>query len=51
MKISEVIKKLNDALEMYGDIPVIISLSIKFADIDIKAIKANDKCVMLCDFL
>ena len=50
MKISEVIKELNDALKKHGDIPVIIRLSIKFADIDVKAIEANDKCIMLCDF-
>lgn len=50
MKISEVIEKLNDALKIYGDIPVTISIIGKVEDINIEDIQADETSVTLYDF-
>lgn len=50
MKISEVIKKLNDALETYGDIPVCMSIIGEHDCIDIEDIQADEENVLLYDF-
>lgn len=51
MKISEVIEKLNAALEQYGDIPVCMTIiGENIDDIDIEDIQANEESVTLYDF-
>lgn len=51
MKISEVIEKLNAALEQYGDIPVNMMVE-KFSDdnVDIIDIQTNEESVTLYDW-
>lgn len=51
MKISEVIEKLNDALEQYGDIPVTMYVDNRYDDfVDIEDIRADEESVTLYDF-
>ena len=51
MKISEVIEKLNDALEQYGDIPVNMDVDNRYDDfVDIEDIQADGESVTLYDF-
>lgn len=50
MKISEVIKKLNDAFAIYGDIPVTMSILEVPGENTIEDIRADDKSVTLYDF-
>lgn len=51
MKISEVIEKLNDALEQYGDIPVTMDVDNRYDDfVDIEDIRADEESVILYDF-
>lgn len=50
MRISEVIEKLNNALNQYGNIPVIILISEISSEIDIEDIQADEESVALCNF-
>lgn len=50
MKISEIIKKLNDAFAIYGDIPVTMSILEVPGENIIEDIQADDKSVTLYDF-
>lgn len=50
MKISKVIEKLNDALKIYGDIPVTMSIIGEVEDKHIEDIQANKTSVTLYDF-
>ena len=50
MKISEVIEKLNNALNEYGNIPVIMLISEIASEIDIEDIQADEESVALCNF-
>ena len=50
MRISEVIEKLNNALNQYGNIPVIILISEISSEIDIEDIQAGEESVALCNF-
>lgn len=50
MKISEVVKKLNDAFAIYGDISVTISILEFPGENDIEDIQADDKSVTLYNF-
>ena len=50
MRISEVIEKLNNALNQYGNIPVIILISEISSKIDIEDIQADEESVALCNF-
>ena len=51
MKISEVIEKLNAALEQYGDIPVNMNVEERYDDVaDIEDIRADEESVTLYDF-
>lgn len=47
MKISEVIKELNNALTKYGDIPVTMKISGRGKATEIEDIRANEKSVAL----
>lgn len=49
MRISEVIRELNDALNKYGDIPVRMSIVGHYYSIDIDDIQADEKGVVLYD--
>lgn len=51
MKISEVIEKLNAALEQYGDIPVTMNVEEVYDDVDVEDIQADAESVTLYDFL
>lgn len=51
MKISEVIEKLNAALEQYGDIPVTMNVEETYDDVDVEDIQADAESVTLYDFL
>lgn len=51
MKISEVIEKLNAALEQYGDIPVTMNVEEAYDDVDVEDIQADAESVTLYDFL
>lgn len=50
MKISEVIEKLKDSLNTYGDIPVTMLISELGGEINIEDIEADKESVCLCDF-
>lgn len=52
MKISEVIEKLNAALEQYGDIPVNMNVEERYNDdvTDVEDIKADEESVTLYDW-
>lgn len=50
MRISEVIEKLNNALNQYGNIPVIMLISEISSEIDIEDIQADEESVTLCNF-
>lgn len=50
MRISEVIEKLNNALNQYGNIPVIMLISEISSEIDIEDIQADEESVALCNF-
>ena len=48
MKISEVIEKLNTALEQYGDIPVTMDVEECYDDVaDVEDIEADEESVTL----
>lgn len=50
MKISEVIEKLNAALEQYGDVPVNMMVEERYDDVaDVEDIQANEESVTLYD--
>lgn len=51
MKISEVIRELNDALNKYGDIPVTMSIPNQYEDAEVEDIQADEESVTLYDFL
>lgn len=48
MRISEVIEKLNDALNKYGNIPVTILISEIASEMNIEDIQVNEESVTLC---
>lgn len=51
MKISEVIEKLNAALEQYGDIPVNMNVEERYDDVtNVEDIKADEESVTLYDW-
>ena len=50
MRISEVIEKLNNALNQYGNIPGIMLISEISSEIDIEDIQADEESVTLCNF-
>lgn len=50
MKISEIIEKLNAALNKYGDIPVRITIIGEYDCIDIEDIQADEENVVLYDY-
>ena len=51
MKISEVIEKLNNALEVYGDIPVTMSIiEVAENDISVEDIQAEEESVTLYNY-
>lgn len=50
MRISEVIEKLNNALNEYGNIPVIMLISEIASEIDIEDIQVDEESVALCNF-
>lgn len=50
MKISEVIKELDNALTKYGDIPVCMTIIGKYDCINIEYIYADEKNVVLYDY-
>ena len=50
MRISEVIGKLNDALNKYGDIPVNMSICEISDDVDIEDIQYDEESVTLYDY-
>lgn len=50
MRISEAIEKLNNALNEYGNIPVIMLISEIASEIDIEDIQADEESVALCNF-
>lgn len=50
MRISEVIEKLNNALNEYGNIPVIMLISEIATEMDIEDIQADEESVALCNF-
>lgn len=50
MKIREVIEKLNNALNKYGDIPVTMSIVGEDKDKSIEDIQADEISVTLYDF-
>jgi hypothetical protein len=50
MRISEVIEKLNNALNEYGNIPVIMLISEIASEIDIEDIQADEESVALYNF-
>lgn len=49
MRISEVIGKLNDALNKYGNIPVTMLISEIASEINIEDIEADEESVTLCN--
>lgn len=51
MRISEVIEKLNAALEQYGDIPVTMNVEEAYDNVDVEDIQADAESVTLYDFL
>nr|UVX61742.1 MAG: hypothetical protein [Bacteriophage sp.] len=51
MRIREVIKRLNAALEEYGNIPVTVLSPNKYEDAEVKDILANEESVTLYGFL
>lgn len=50
MKISEVIRELNDALKKYGDVPVTMTVPNQYEDAEVKDIQADEISVTLYDF-
>lgn len=50
MKISDVIKELNNALKKYGDIPVRMTIIGEYDCIDIEDIQADEENVVLYDY-
>lgn len=50
MRISEVIEKLNNALNKYGNIPVIMLISEIASEMNIEDIQADEESVALCNF-
>lgn len=50
MRVSEVIEKLNNALNEYGNIPVIMLISEIASEMNIKDIQADEESVTLCNF-
>lgn len=50
MKISNVIKELNDALKKYGDIPVCMTIVGKYNCINIEHVYADEENVVLYDY-
>ena len=50
MKISEVIKELNDAFNTFGDIPVRMTIIWEYDCIDIEDIQADEENVVLYDY-
>lgn len=50
MRITEVIGKLNDALNEYGNIPVIMLISEIASEMNIEDIQADKESVTLCNF-
>ena len=50
MKISNVIKELNDALKKYGDIPVCMTIVGKHDCINIEHVYADEENVVLYDY-
>lgn len=50
MRINEVIEKLNDALNEYGNIPVTMLISEIASEINIEDIQADEESVTLCNF-
>ena len=50
MRISEVIEKLNNALNQYGNIPVTMLISEIASEMNIKDIQADEEYVTLCNF-
>ena len=51
MRISEVIERLNAALEEHGNIPVRMTIIGEYDCIDIEDIQADEESVTLYDFL
>lgn len=51
MRISEVIRELNAALEQYGNIPVTMNVEEAYDDVDVEDIQADAESVTLYDFL
>lgn len=50
MRVSEVIEKLNDALNEYGNIPVTMLISEIPSEMNIEDIQADEESVTLCNF-
>lgn len=50
MRVSEVIEKLNDALNEYGNIPVTMLISEIASEMNIEDIQADEESVTLCNF-
>lgn len=50
MRISEVIGKLNDALNEYGNIPVTMLISEIPGEMNIEDIQDDEESVTLCNF-
>lgn len=50
MKISEVVKELNNALDKYGDVPVTMTVPNQYEDAEVKDIQADEISVTLYDF-
>jgi len=50
MRVSEVIEKLNDALNEYGNIPVTMLISEIASEMNIENIQADEESVTLCNF-
>lgn len=50
MRISEVIGKLNDALNEYGNIPVTMLISEIPGEMNMEDIQADEESVTLCNF-
>lgn len=49
-EVSEVIEKLNDALNEYGNIPVTMLISEIASEMNIEDIQADEESVTLCNF-
>lgn len=50
MRITELIEKLNDALNEYGNIPVTMLIGEIGGETDIEDIEADKESVALCNF-